>query len=215
IGALPPPLRPAALHAFSSSITDVFLYAAPVALLGFVLAWFLKEDRLRGSVTAPDASETIPPNPVHRSSYEEVCRALSTLGTREGRREIYEEITARAGYDLLPAASWMLLRMRKHGSVEPYVLAERAPVPLSTVLAAARQVEERRLAARDGLELSLTPAGAEVAERLAKAREDSLSDLLGDWWEPGRPTDLVQLVKELTAELCGSERERPQVRKPG
>ncbi|MEW2319420.1 MDR family MFS transporter [Streptomyces bauhiniae] len=215
IGALPPPLRPAALHAFSSSITDVFLYAAPVAFLGFVLAWFLKEDRLRGSVTAPDASETIPPNPVHRSSYEEVCRALSTLGTREGRREIYEEITARAGYDLLPAASWMLLRMRKYGSVEPYVLAERAPVPLSTVLAAARQVEERRLAARDGLELSLTPAGAEVAERLAKAREDSLSELLGDWWEPGRPTDLVQLVKELTAELCGSERERPQIRKPG
>ncbi|WP_330236521.1 MDR family MFS transporter [Streptomyces sp. NBC_00566] len=218
IGALPPPLRPAALHAFSSSITDVFLYAAPVAFVGFVLAWFLKEDRLRGSVTAPDASETIPPNPVHRSSYEEVCRALSTLGTREGRREIYEEITARAGYDLLPAASWMLLRMRKHGCVEPYMLAERSPVPLSTVLAAARQVEERRLAARDGLELSLTPAGAEVAERLAQAREDSLSELLGDWWEPGRPTDLVQLVKELTAELCGSERERPQggaVRKPG
>ncbi|MFB7776953.1 MDR family MFS transporter [Streptomyces bauhiniae] len=215
IGALPPPLRPAALHAFSSSITDVFLYAAPVAFLGFVLAWFLKEDRLRGSVTAPDASETIPPNPVHRSSYEEVCRALSTLGTREGRREIYEEITARAGYDLLPAASWMLLRMRKYGSVEPYLLAERAPVPLSTVLAAARQVEERRLAARDGLELSLTPAGAEVAGRLAKAREDSLAELLGDWWEPGRPTDLVQLVKELTAELCGSERERPQVRRPG
>ncbi|MFD4728214.1 MDR family MFS transporter [Streptomyces seoulensis] len=215
IGALPPPLRPAALHAFSSSITDVFLYAAPVAFLGFVLAWFLKEDRLRGSVTAPDASETIPPNPVHRSSYEEVCRALSTLGTREGRREIYEEITARAGYDLLPAASWMLLRMRKYGTVEPYMLAERAPVPLSTVLAAARQVEERRLAARDGLELSLTPAGAEVAEGLAKAREDSLSDLLGDWWGPGRPTDLVQLVRELTAELCGSERERPQLRKPG
>ncbi|MGW4288171.1 DHA2 family efflux MFS transporter permease subunit [Streptomyces sp. NPDC004673] len=215
IGALPPPLRPAALHAFSSSITDVFLYAAPVAFAGFVLAWFLKEDPLRGSVTAPDASETIPPNPVHRSSYEEVCRALSTLGTREGRREIYEEITARAGYDLLPAASWMLLRMRRNGRVEPYMLAERCPVPLSTVLAAARQVEERRLAARDGLELSLTPAGAEVAERLAKAREDSLSELLGDWWEPGRPTDLVQLVKELTAELCGSERERPQVRKPG
>ncbi|MET7673908.1 MDR family MFS transporter [Streptomyces seoulensis] len=215
IGALPPPLRPAALHAFSSSITDVFLYAAPVAFLGFVLAWFLKEDRLRGSVTAPDASETIPPNPVHRSSYEEVCRALSTLGTREGRREIYEEITASAGYDLLPAASWMLLRMRKYGTVEPYMLAERAPVPLSTVLAAARQVEERRLAARDGLELSLTPAGAEVAEGLAKAREDSLSDLLGDWWGPGRPTDLVQLVRELTAELCGSERERPQLRKPG
>ncbi|MEW2284465.1 MDR family MFS transporter [Streptomyces sp. NPDC047841] len=209
IAALPPALRPAALHAYASAITEVFLYAAPVALLGFLLAWLLKEDRLRGSVTAPDVSETIPPNPVQRSSYDEVCRALSVLGTREGRREIYREITERAGYDLLPAASWLLLRMRRYGSVEPAVLAERSPVPLQAVMAAARQVEERRLAERGGLDLTLTGAGREVAERLATAREESLAELLGDWWQPGRSTDLTQLVRELTGELCGAERERP------
>ncbi|MEU2714853.1 MDR family MFS transporter [Streptomyces sp. NPDC007205] len=209
IAALPPALRPAVLHAYASSITDVFLYAAPVAVLGFLLAWFLKEDRLRGSVTAPDVSETIPPNPVERSSYDECCRALSLLGTREGRREVYQKITERAGYDLLPAAGWMLLRIRKYGSVEPGVLAERSPVPLDTVLAAARQVEERHLAERRGLDLYLTESGREVAERLAKAREESLAELLGDWWKPGRSTDLTQLVRELTGELCGTERERP------
>ncbi|MEU2059062.1 MFS transporter [Streptomyces sp. NPDC013455] len=209
IAVLPPALRPAALHAYASSITDVFLYAAPVALLGFLLAWFLKEDRLRGSVTAPDVSETIPPNPVERSSYDEVCRALSVLGTREGRREIYRKITERAGYDLLPAASWLLLRIRRYGSVEPAVLAERSPVPLQAVMAAARQVEERRLAERHGLDLVLTDTGREVAERLATAREESLGDLLGDWWRPDRPADLSRLVRELTGELCGAERERP------
>ena len=212
IAALPPALRPAALHAYASAITDVFLYAVPVALLGFLLAWFLKEDRLRGSVTAPDASETIPPNPVERSSYDEVCRALSVLGTREGRREIYRKITERAGYDLLPAASWLLLRVRRYGSVEPGVLAESSAVPLQVVMAAARQVEERRLARREGLDLLLTDAGREVAERLAKAREESLAELLGDWWRPGRPADLTQLVRELTGELCGAERERPHDR---
>ncbi|MEU6085698.1 MDR family MFS transporter [Streptomyces sp. NPDC047085] len=209
IGALPPALRPAALHAYASSITDVFLYAAPVAALGFVLAWFLKEDRLRGSVTAPDASETIPPNPVERSSYDECCRALSVLGTREGRQEIYRKIIERSGYDLLPAAGWLLLRMRRYGSVEPGVLAERVDVPVQVILAAERQVEERRLAERRGLDLSLTERGREVAERLARAREESLAELLGDWWRPGRSTDLDRLVKELTGELCGSERERP------
>ncbi|MFG2357774.1 DHA2 family efflux MFS transporter permease subunit [Streptomyces sp. NPDC048521] len=209
IAALPPALRPAALHAYASAITDVFLYAVPVALLGFLLAWFLKEDRLRGSVTAPDASETIPPNPVERSSYDEVCRALSVLGTREGRREIYRTITERAGYDLLPAASWLLLRIRRYGSVEPAVLSERTPVPLQAVMAAARQVEERRLAQREGLDLVLTDSGRQVAERLANAREESLAELLGDWWQPGRATDLTQLVRELTGELCGAERERP------
>ncbi|MFI1757135.1 DHA2 family efflux MFS transporter permease subunit [Streptomyces sp. NPDC020571] len=209
IGALPPALRPGAIHAYASSITDVFLYAAPVALVAFLLAWFLKEDRLRGSVTAPDATQTVASNPVERSSHDEVCRALSVLGTREGRREIYRRITARAGYDLLPASSWMLLRVRKYGRVEPALLAERSPVPLATVMAAARQVEERHLAVREGPDLVLTGRGREVAERLALAREDSLAELLGDWWGPDRPTDLVRLVRELTGELCGSERERP------
>ncbi|MFK4148170.1 DHA2 family efflux MFS transporter permease subunit [Streptomyces sp. NPDC004065] len=214
IAALPAALRPAALHAYASAITDVFLYAAPVALLGFVLAWFLKEDRLRGSVTAPDVSETYATNPVERSSYDEVCRALSVLGTREGRREVYRTITERAGYDLKPAASWLLLRMKKYGWVEPAVLAERSSVPLAAIIEAARQVEERRLGERQGLDLVLTPRGREVAERLAHAREESLAELLGDWWSPDRPTDLTQLVSELTSELCGSDAERPHEERP-
>ncbi|MEU2741497.1 MDR family MFS transporter [Streptomyces sp. NPDC007095] len=209
IADLPSALRQPVLHAYASSITDVFLYAAPVALLGFVLAWFLREDKLRGSVTAPDITETLATNPVERSSYDEVCRALSLLGTREGRREIYEKIAARAGYDLLPAASWLLLRIKKYGWAEPALLAERSTVPLPVVLAAARQLEERRLAAREGLDLVLTDEGREVAGRLAKAREESLAELLGDWWGPDRPTDLTKLVKELNGELCGSDGERP------
>ncbi|MCX5557320.1 MFS transporter [Streptomyces sp. NBC_00038] len=209
IADLPAALRPPVLHAYASSITDVFLYAAPVALLGFVLAWFLREDKLRGSVTAPDATQTLASNPVQRSSYDEVCRALSVLGTREGRREIYEKITVRAGYDLLPAASWLLLRIRKYGWAEPAQLAERSAVPLPVVMAAARQVEERRLAVREGLDLVLTDGGRAAALKLSRAREESLAELLGDWWGPDRPTDLVQLVEELNAELCGSDEERP------
>ncbi|WP_078878311.1 MDR family MFS transporter [Streptomyces sp. NBRC 110035] len=209
IGDLPAALRPEVVHAYASAITDVFLYAVPVVLAGFVLSWFLKEDRLRASVTAPDGTETLASNPVERSSYDEVCRALSLLGTREGRRDIYRKTTARAGYDLLPATSWLLLRIRRHGSVEPALLAERSPVPLGIVLEAARQAEVRHLARREGLGLVLTDEGFEAAEKLARAREESLAELLGDWWGPERPTDLVQLVHELSGELGGSRGERP------
>lgn len=209
IGQLPADLRPSVLGAYSTSITDVFLYAVPVVLLAFVLAWFLREDKLRGSVTAPDTSQTLASNPVERSSYDECARALSVLATREGRREIYEKITARAGYDLLPAASWLLLRIKRHGTVEPARLAETAPVPLHVITDAARQVEERGLARREGLQMILTDTGAEAVVRLSQAREDSLAELLGDWWGPERPTDLVTLVSELTAEVSGSTRERP------
>ncbi|MFF2507023.1 DHA2 family efflux MFS transporter permease subunit [Streptomyces sp. NPDC058067] len=209
ISALPPAVRAPVLHAYASSITDVFLYAAPVAFVAFALAWFLKEDKLRGSVTAPDATETLASNPVERSSYDECARALSTLGTREGRREIYEKITARAGYDLFPAASWLLLRIKRYGWAEPSALAQRSAVPLPVIIAAARQLEERRLAARIGVDLVLTDEGRVVAARLSTAREESLAELLGDWWDPDRPTDLTKLVEQLNAELCGSDAERP------
>ncbi|MFD7385558.1 MDR family MFS transporter [Streptomyces anulatus] len=214
IGQLPADLRPSVLGAYSTSITDVFLYAVPVVLLAFVLAWFLREDRLRGSVTAPDSSQTLASNPVERSSYDECARALSVLATREGRREIYEKITARAGYDLLPAASWLLLRIKRHGTVEPARLAETAPVPLHVITDAARQIEERGLARREGMQMILTDTGAEAVVRLSQAREDSLAELLGDWWGPERPTDLVKLVSELTAEVSGSTRERPHFPQP-
>ncbi|MFJ8583742.1 MFS transporter [Streptomyces sp. NPDC093595] len=211
---LPPALRPDVLHAYATSITDVFLYAAPVVLVAFLLAWLLKEDRLRGSVTAPDPSQTLASNPVERSSYEECARALSVLGSREGRKAVYERITERAGLDLLPAASWLLLRVRRHGAVEPGRLADTTPVPIRAVTEAARQLEERRLVRRVGLQLVLTDEGVTVAARLAHAREESLAELLGDWWGPQRPTDLVHLVEQLTAELCGSSRERPRTAGP-
>lgn len=214
LGRLPADLRPAVLDAYSNSITDVFLYAVPVVLVAFVFAWFLREDPLRGSVTAPDPSETLASNPVQRSSLDECARALSVLATREGRREIYEKITEQAGYDLLPAASWLLLRIKRHGTVEPGRLAEVAPVPLRVISQAARQVEERGLARRVGVQLVLTEPGAEAVVRLSRAREESLAELLGDWWGPDRPTDLVRLVTELTAEVSGSSRERPHMPEP-
>ncbi|HET6859876.1 MAG TPA: MDR family MFS transporter [Streptomyces sp.] len=209
IAQLPAALRPSVLDAYATSITDVFLYAAPVVVLAFLVAWFLKEDKLRGAVTAPDAGQTLASNPVERSSYDECARALSVLATREGRREIYVKITARAGYDLLPAASWLLLRIKREGAVEPAALAEVTPVPLKSITDASRQVEERGLARREGMRLVLSDEGAEVAGRLCRAREASLAELLGDWWGPDRPTDLVKLVEELSAEVSGSDGDRP------
>ena len=128
------------------------------------------------------------------------------LGTREGRREIYGRSPSGPGYDLLPAASWLLLRIRRYGWVEPALLAERTSVPLT---------RDHRGGPAGGGAGAGPPRGAatwcsptrarEVAARLAQAREESLAELLGDWWGPDRPTDLVQLVRELNAELCGSD----------
>nr|AYE54079.1 MFS transporter [Streptomyces sp. KCB13F003] len=197
------------LNAYSVSITDVFVYAVPVVLVAFALAWFLKEEPLRRSVTAPETSEVLASNPVERSSRDECARALSKLGSQEGRKHIYEKITARAGLDLKPAAGWLVLRIYRYGSVEAALLAERTNVPLGVISEAIRQLEERGLAERQGLMLLLTDRGRETAGRLSAARQESLAELLGDWWTKDRPTDLTDLVRELTAELCGSDAEEP------
>ncbi|MGI5257563.1 DHA2 family efflux MFS transporter permease subunit [Streptomyces angustmyceticus] len=210
VARLPSGQAAGVLHAYADSITDVFLYAVPVVLVAFVLAWFLKEEPLRSSVTAPDTSEVLSSNPVERSSRDECARALSTLGSREGRKHIYEKITARAGLDLRPAAGWLILRIHRCGAVEPARLAERSTVPLGVIAESVRQIEERGLATRDGVLLRLTDDGRETAERLSAARQQSLAEMLGDWWTDDRPTDLTALVRELTAELCGSDEEEPR-----
>ncbi|MEV0599532.1 MDR family MFS transporter [Streptomyces sp. NPDC050315] len=210
VAKLPPGEATGVLDAYSTSITNVFLYAVPVVLLAFALAWLLKEEPLRGSVTAPDTTEVLSSNPVERSSHDECARALSKLGSLEGRKKLYESITARAGLDLKPAASWMVLRMNRYGSVEPAVLAERSAVPLGVISEATRQLEERGLAEREGMPMVLTEAGRRAAHRLAAARQEALADLLGDWWTKDRPTDLTELVRQLTAEMGGSHAERPR-----
>ncbi|MET7799709.1 MDR family MFS transporter [Streptomyces decoyicus] len=209
VARLPAGQAAGVLNAYAVSITDVFLYAVPVVLIAFALAWFLREEPLRSSVTAPDTSEVLSSNPVERSSRDECARALSKLGSREGRKHIYEKITARAGLDLKPAAGWLILRIHRHGAVEPALLAERSTVPLGVIAESVRQIEERGLATRDGLLLRLTDRGRETAGRLSAARQQSLAEMLGDWWTRDRPTDLTELVQELTAELCGSDAEEP------
>ncbi|MFI0910870.1 MDR family MFS transporter [Streptomyces abikoensis] len=208
---LPPAQRTGVLAAYSQSITDVFLYAVPPALLAFALAWLLRQEPLRGSVTAPDTSEVVASNPVERSSRDEVARALSLLGSREGRRKVYEKIGRRAGVDLEPAANWLLLRIKRDGHAEPAILAERVDIPLRVVTEGARQLEIRELVRREGLELVLTDAGGRVADELFRAREQMLAELLGDWWTAAdRPHDLRCLVEELNRELCGSDAEQPR-----
>ena len=68
----------------------------------------------------PTPPRPSPRNPVERSSYDEVrpgpvgARLAARAAATSTRRS-----PSGPGYDLLPAASWLLLRIRRHGTVEP------------------------------------------------------------------------------------------------
>ncbi|MER5864344.1 MFS transporter [Kitasatospora sp. NPDC002040] len=207
ISTLPGPAQDGIYQAYAESITQVFLYAVPIALVAFVLALFLREEKLRSTVTAPDLSESIGLNPVERSSLDEIARALSVLGTRDARRDLFRRITAEAGLDLRPASSWLILQMDRHGSAEPAELAEQKIVPIAVIEEAAREVESRGLAVRNGLPLRLTEAGSEVAVRLVAARRAQLAQLIGDYDEK-QFGELADLLTRLSAQLGGSRPDR-------
>ena len=209
----PAALRPAGpATPYATAITDVFLYAAPGRRSSPSSSpGSCSEDKLRGSVTAPDATRDAGQQPgrallVRRGA----PRAVRARHARGAPRRSTRRSPHAPGYDLLPAASWLLLRIRRYGWAEP-ARARRTQ----------RRAAERHHrggppgrgargwpCARASTSSSPTE-GREAAERLAAAREESLAELLGDWWGPDRPTDLVQLVEELNAELCGSDAERP------
>jgi EmrB/QacA subfamily drug resistance transporter len=214
ISVLPPAVQAGVHHAYAESITRVFLFAVPVVLVAFVLSLFLREQKLRTTVTAPDLSESIGLNPVERSSIDEIARALSALSTREARRDLFRRITAAAGLDLKPASSWLILQMYRQGSAEPAELAERRIVPIEVIEEAAAEVESRGLAARGrGLPLRLTESGEATAVRLVEARRTQLAELLGDWDEK-QYADLAELLTRLSSGLCADTRDRPDRTEP-
>lgn len=208
IARLPAAIKTPVLHAYSQAITTVFLWAVPVAAVGFVASLLLKEQPLRGSVTVPDANETVNVNPVERTSLDEIARCLSLLGSRDARRDLYTRITRLAGVDIHPATSWLLLRLANDGEADPVELARRTTVPADVIESAAVEAEVGGYAVREGNPMVLTASGTALADRLIEARRSVLSGLLGDW-DPEAHSELAALVKKLSRELCAGDTDHP------
>jgi hypothetical protein len=60
VNRLPAPVRHDVFYAIAHAIQGVFFWAAPSAILLFVLAWFIKEVPLRGSAPAAQAPAAEP-----------------------------------------------------------------------------------------------------------------------------------------------------------
>ena len=152
IAALPPALRPRSSHAYASSITDVFLYAAPVVLVAFVLAWFLQGGpaaRLGHRARRHRDARLQPGRALlARRGLPGAVRARHPRGPPRDLREDHR--TGRATTCCPPRAGCCCASAGTARS-SPRVLAERSTVPLTVITEAARQVEERGLARREGL----------------------------------------------------------------
>ncbi|HET7035270.1 MAG TPA: MDR family MFS transporter, partial [Thermomicrobiaceae bacterium] len=112
LAALPPELHRDIILAYAHSLGTVFLIAAPITAVAFLLTWFLREVPLRQTVEAGatnlEKGFAMPQEP---SSLELIERGLGRIISREGAFQIYARIAARAGLPTSPQATWLLVRL--------------------------------------------------------------------------------------------------------
>ena len=197
---LPAVLRDPFQVAITDALTTVFLVAAGIAVIGFVLTWFLPEVPLKTTAGAPDPGDGLHPAR-DDDALREIERALSTLARREERWQLYERLAARAGLDLDPPELWLLARLGERAPLTKAELDAQLPVDPVRIAAALEQLEQRALVDRNnGGPIELTKSGHQDYERIVTARQEGLRELL-DGWDPDEHPPLRQLIDKLGRDL--------------
>jgi EmrB/QacA subfamily drug resistance transporter len=199
---LPAGLRADIRHAYVLSFHTVFLAAVPVAAAAFVLTWFLREVPLRATAGAADLGEGIGATSAHRSSAEELERALLRLADVDLRKEGYTRLAELCGLGLPAGSCWVLARLAKSGPVAGADLAREAGVTVEHGRPYVDKLVEAGYVRRDDGTLELTTAGGAAADRLFGAGRDGLARLLSDW-SPQQHADLAAMLDKLSRALLG------------
>jgi EmrB/QacA subfamily drug resistance transporter len=198
---LPPAFHGLYIDSFTNALSTVFVVAAGVAAVAFLLSWVLPQLALRDTVTASTGIGETFAVPKDTDSLAELSRALTSLIGREGRKRLIEQLAERAGVDLSPAACWVLVRLHFDSHADLVALAEQWSVPAEAVTRARAELDERGLLAdseADGR--APTPEGDQIAERLIAERRASLARLL-DGWSPEQHSELAGFLTRLAHEL--------------
>jgi EmrB/QacA subfamily drug resistance transporter len=207
---LPAAIRTDVQHAYSLALHPVFLYALPVALVAFVLSWFLREVPLRAT-NSVGIGEGLGAAPTARTSVDEVERSLSRLAGADLRRRGYERLTEKAGLDLPAGSSWILTRLAKQGSVAGEDLARQANVTVDYGRPYVDRLVSDGLVTRSNGTLVLTDSGHQAADRLFAARREGLRELLADW-SPDEYAELGELLTKLSRAQLGEDADRHLIR---
>jgi EmrB/QacA subfamily drug resistance transporter len=197
---LPAAVRDPFVTAITNALTMVFLVAAGIAVLAFLLTWLLPELPLKTTAAAPDPGDGLHPAR-DDDALREIERALSRLAAREQRWQLYERLAGRAGLDLAPPELWLLARLGERTPLSEADLGEQLPVDPLQIAAALDELDKRSLVQRrDGGPIELTKSGREDYERIVTARRDGLRELLSGW-DPDEHPQLRELIDKLGRDL--------------
>jgi hypothetical protein len=200
VDALPPPIRDAYVEAYSAAIRPIFLIAAGIAALGFLVTWLLQERPLRETVADQGIGDSFA-SPREATSMAELETRLSALASRQRRHLVYERLTERAGLDVSAPDAWLLFRLGEHEAGDDAALAAGLGAPGPELVPLLAGLRARGLVEPDAARL--TPAGADAAARLDRARREAVQALLEDW-EPERHPEVLDLVRRFARSLSAA-----------
>ncbi|WP_422395017.1 DHA2 family efflux MFS transporter permease subunit [Nocardia vulneris] len=184
--AVPADVAAPIIDAYADTIDHVFVWVVPVALVGFVVAWFLKEVPLRDSarVSAGDVGEGFSV-PDSADRVVQLERAIAGTMRKGDDRPIGPRILADAGSTLSRGEAWALgqvyLRDRAGGPATLDAIARAHKLPDDVLEPIYRKVAERGYLVDDGRELRLTEHGQAELNRLKAAWRRWLDTRLVDW----------------------------------
>ena len=190
------PLLEPFLHLYAISLQTVYLVAAAIAVIAFLLALFLREVPLRTSTRTSQQGEAAGP-PTFRTSAEEIEGMVTRLSSRENIWERYGRAIEKSGIDISVPAAYGLFRLHHAGPVTLDEICRRnkfKPDEIRPKLAAMEQAGRIHTDA-DGM-IRLTPQGKEIVDKLSEARLALLNEKL-DGWSPEQHADLVAMLREL------------------
>ncbi|WP_101946828.1 MDR family MFS transporter [Mycobacterium sp. 3519A] len=159
--------------AYADSLDMVFLCAAPVALVGFVVAWLLKEVPLRemDAVNAVDLGEGF--GMPSSDSPDKVLEIAIGRMMRQSPEVRLRNICERPGCSLDIARLWALVQIYRHnqafGSARLTDIADRLRVPCEVLEPTFDRLVETGYALRTGDLLWLTQAGAAQVDAVSSA----------------------------------------------
>jgi EmrB/QacA subfamily drug resistance transporter len=192
---------PAAVHdsytsAFSDSLSTVFLVAAAILAVAFVLSWLIEERPLRQTVETGVGEAFAAPS--SGDSLRELTRELARLVGRERAQAFIERTVVASGVDLPVGCAWLLVQVHEGADLsQPDAITRNRPIDAAWVHAQVEALSARGLVDHD----QPTDRGRDVAEQLIDTARASLSAFVVDW-TPGEDPRLNDAVARVARELA-------------
>ncbi|MFJ3582546.1 MDR family MFS transporter [Streptomyces sp. NPDC090127] len=210
VHALPDDVAAPIVQAYADTLHTVFLWTVPVAAIGFVVALFLKQVKLRDTAraSAPDMGEGFA-SPTSSGDSAKLLELSVGRILRKTDLDTARRIVADSDTRLDTAGAWAVMQVelftRTVGHASLGLISAGRRVPPEVLLPVFERMVEEGFLTRDGNLLSHTRAGKREAEVITHAWGDWLSDRVER--ETGRPSgpELRAATDAITKKLIAED----------